>query len=103
MVSSIMMIVLVVMIIVNFADPGCQEEEDLGARYAGTATVTVGGKFVEFKRRKFFLKNVIGLEKGNSTRCNHRRKIKNIFSRECQEWSSMHPHSHSYGHVGDHK
>ena len=54
MVSSIMMIVLVVMIIVNFADPGCQEEEDLGARYAGTATVTVGGKFVESKKEENF-------------------------------------------------
>ena len=56
-VSSMMMIVLVVMvmmIIVNFADPGCQEEEDLGARYAGTATVTVGGKFVELKKMKNF-------------------------------------------------
>ena len=30
---------------INSADPGCQEVEDLGLRYAGTATTTVSGRF----------------------------------------------------------
>ena len=29
------------------ADPGCQEEEDKGRRYAGTATVTVSGRSLQ--------------------------------------------------------
>ena len=28
----------------DLADPGCQEVEDEGLRYAGTATVTVSGR-----------------------------------------------------------
>ena len=33
------------MMMINLADPGCQEVEDLGLRYAGTASHTTHGWF----------------------------------------------------------
>ena len=43
----VMMIMIMIMMIIAPADPGCQEEEDMGRRYAGTATVTVTGRSLQ--------------------------------------------------------
>ena len=35
---------MMMMMMITPADPGCQDEDDRGHRYAGTATVTVSGR-----------------------------------------------------------
>ena len=38
------MTTMMMMMTITPADPGCQDEDDRGHRYAGTATVTVSGR-----------------------------------------------------------